>query len=618
VGLTEHSTATRPPSLRHTSPEQHAPGDASIDGHGCGDDVRSVPEMLPPETVGHSCPSPGAEYRPGSAEGSKMPVGTGAPGRRLAGQLGGPGGWSGLLPRVVVVSLAYSLAAVFASTLQQHEQVVGIYWPAAGIAVGGLLVSPRRTWAAILTVIFGLQIAFHVIVGSDVLILLVWSTANTVGHLLVAWLVLRWGATGLDGVRAVLLFGAAALLGSLPAAVVGAIGSVQSSAELTFGPAALGWLVGDWLGVLTLTPLVLVVTGRVPWPSARTPELWLATASTVVVATMLFTIQDPRYAAQLSYLVLLPLLWAAIRLRTAGVVLGVALTTVIAVTATTFDRGPFAVHALPAGGRSVLLHLFLVGIAATALLLASRTVESETYRDVATDRQHLLAAVSHELRTPLTAIVGFSELLLVRSQTLDQQTREGLAVILRNGTHLTSLIDNLLALSGSQLGRDTPSVGPTNVVEVVRRHVEEREALAGVEVPAPSPDVDALVDPAHLERIVANLLNNACKHGGPPIRVEVEADEEVVVLRVLDHGPGVPAWFVPKLFDPFSQELVGDRRPTSGLGLGLAICWDLATANGGTLRYDHDVAGQVGTSFTLRLPRAVAPAPIRADDGRLT
>jgi len=340
----------------------------------------------------------------------------------------------------------------------------------------------------------------------------------------------------------------------------------------------------------------------------------------VAVATLLFTIQDPRYAAQLSYLVLLPLLWSAIRLRTAGVVLGVALTTVIAVTATTFDRGPFAVDSLPAGGRSVLLHLFLAGIAATALLLASRTVESETYQDVATDREHLLAAVSHELRTPLTTIVGFSELLLVRSQTLDRQSREGLAAIHRNGTHLASLIDNLLELSGSQHGRRAPSVGPTSVVEVVRRHVEERDALAGVEVTTPSPDIHALVDPAHLERIVANLLNNARQHGGPPIRIEVEADEDVVELRVRDHGPGVPAWFVPKLFDPFSQELVGDRRPTSGLGLGLAICRDLATANGGTLRYDHNGASQEATSFTLRLPRAMAPhpAPTRPNDEPLT
>lgn len=544
-----------------------------------------------------------------------MPPRTGAPGRRLAGQHVGPGGWSGLLPKVAIVALAYSLAAVFASTLQQQEQLVGIYWPAAGIAVGGLLVSPRRAWAAILGCIFALQVVFHVLVGSDVLTLVVWSSANTVGHLLVAWLVLRWAATDLADVRAVLLFGAAALLGSIPAALVGAIGSVQGSAEQSFVSAAVGWLVGDWLGVLTLTPLVLVMTGRIPWPSARTGELWLATTTSVVVTTMLFNLQDPRYAAQLSYLVLLPLLWAAIRLRTAGVVLGVALTTVIAVTATTFDRGPFAVLSLPAGGRSVLLHLFLVGIAATALLLASRTVESETYQDVATDREHLLSAVSHELRTPLTTIVGFSELLLVRNQTLDPPAREGLSAIHRNGMHLTSLIDNLLEVSGSQHGPRTPAVEPTNVIEVVRRHVDEREELAGVEVPTPSPDVHALVDPGDLERIVANLLNNARRHGGPPIRVVVEADEEVVELSVADHGPGVPAGFVPKLFEPFAQELVGDRRPTSGLGLGLAICQDLATANGGTLRYDHEDARHEGARFTLRLPRtrALHPAPTLAD-----
>jgi len=83
----------------------------------------------------------------------------------------------------------------------------------------------------------------------------------------------------------------------------------------------------------------------------------------------------------------------------------------------------------------------------------------------------------------------------------------------------------------------------------------------------------------------------------------VEADEEAVAVSVVGHGCGVPTWFVPNLFDPFSQQLVGDLRPTSGLGLGLAICRDLATANGVTLRYDRARASQAPIRFTLRLPR---------------
>jgi integral membrane sensor domain MASE1 len=296
--------------------------------------------------------------------------------------------------RIVAIALAYIGTALFASVLQQQEQVLGIYWPAAGVAVGGLLSSPKRMWPAILGCLLALQVGYNLLVGNDLLTLLAWSSANTLGHLLVAWLVLRWGAIGLRDVRAVMVFGGAAVVGSVPAALVGAMGSVRIGTDLTFAAAGITWLVGDWLGVLTLAPLVLVVTGRVPWPHERTTELWLIVTTNVVVAGALFTMPDPRYAAQLSYLVLLPLLWAAIRLRTAGVVVGVALTTVIAVTATTLERGPFAVIDLPADGRSVLLHLFLVGMAATALLLASRTVESETYQSVATDREHLLAAVT--------------------------------------------------------------------------------------------------------------------------------------------------------------------------------------------------------------------------------
>jgi len=202
----------------------------------------------------------------------------------------------------------------------------------------------------------------------------------------------------------------------------------------------------------------------------------------------------------------------------------------------------------------------------------------------------------------LTPIVGFSELLLAKDQTLDERTRAGLAAIHRNGTHLTALIDNLLLLNGSRNGHTLPAVAVTDVVQLVRRHVAERDLLTGIELPPTESDVLALVDPSHLEQIVASLIDNALKHGGPPVRIEVEAHDETVELSVVDHGPGAPTWFVPHLFDPFAQAVVGDRRPTTGLGLGLAICRDIATANGGTLRYAQDRDG--GARFTLRLPSA--------------
>lgn len=516
----------------------------------------------------------------------------------------GPSGAQvGLRTVLLVLVPAYVLAGLFSTALLQQDQVVGIYWPAAGVAVGGLLVARRRDWVAVLGCLLALQVGFNLIADNDLVTLLAWSSANTLGHLLVAWLVLRWGATTLADVRAVMAFGGAALVGSVPAALVGAVGSVHGGAALDFVGAAFAWLVGDWLGVLTIAPLVLVAAGRVPWPRGRTSELWLVVATCAVVTGTLFALPDTRYAARLSYLVLLPLVWAAIRVRTAGVVLGVVLTTVIAVTATTFGRGPFAAGGLAVGGVSVLLHLFLAGMAATALLLASRTVESETNRSIATDREHLLAAVSHELRTPLTPIVGFSELLLARDGTLDRGTREALAVIHRNGTHLTNLIDDLLRLSGLRAGIATAtSVEPTDVVQVVRRHVAERDRYAGVALPPPGPEVRALVDPAHLEQIVGNLLDNAVKHGRPPVGVEARVRRDMVELCVVDHGPGAPEWLVSRLFDPFTQEVVGDRRPTTGLGLGLAISSELAQANGGVLRYERHRDG--GAAFTLLLPPA--------------
>lgn len=514
-----------------------------------------------------------------------------------------PGAGVGLRSVLLLLAPAYVLAGLFSTALLQQEQVVGIYWPAAGVAVGALLVARSRDWPAVLVCLLLLQFGFNLLSGTDLVTLLAWSSANTIGHVLVAWLTVRWGATVLADVRAVLALGGAALVGSVPAALLGAVGSVQAEAGPDFAGAAFAWLVGDWLGVLTIAPLALVATGRVPWPNGRTSELWLVVATCAAVAGALFLLPDTRYSARLSYVVLLPLLWAAIRVRVAGVVLGVVPITLVAVTATTFGRGPFAAGGLADGGVSVLLHLFLVGMAATALLLAARTVESETNRGIATAREHLLSAVSHELRTPLTPIVGFSELLLARGRALDVTTREGLAVIHRNGIHLTALIDNLLLVNGLRSGvASTPSIEPTDVVRVVERHVAERDRLSGVGLPPPGSSVWAMVDPAHLEQIVGNLLDNAVKHGRPPVSVEARARRGMVEVRVVDHGSGAPEWFVPRLFDPFAQAVVGDRRPTTGLGLGLAICGELAAANGGALQYAQH--GDGGAAFTLLLPQA--------------
>ena len=109
-----------------------------------------------------------------------------------------------------------------------------------------------------------------------------------------------------------------------------------------------------------------------------------------------------------------------------------------------------------------------------------------------------------------------------------------------------------------------------------------------------------LVDPGHLQQMLTNLLTNAHKYGAQPIEVRVDATGARCSIDVIDHGPGLPGGLEGGLAEPFVQGDSGDNRVSSGVGLGLTICRDLAAANRGTFEY-LDLPGR-GAAFRLQLP----------------
>jgi two-component system sensor histidine kinase KdpD len=123
-----------------------------------------------------------------------------------------------------------------------------------------------------------------------------------------------------------------------------------------------------------------------------------------------------------------------------------------------------------------------------------------------------------------------------------------------------------------------------------------------IDVPDDLPLVDA--DPGLLERVLANLLDNALRHGGEaPVQVVATAGAENAKLAIVDHGPGVGEADREKLFTPFQR--MGDRGG-AGVGLGLAVARGLTEAMGGALVADRSPGG--GLTMRLRLPLAAARA----------
>jgi two-component system, OmpR family, sensor histidine kinase KdpD len=226
-------------------------------------------------------------------------------------------------------------------------------------------------------------------------------------------------------------------------------------------------------------------------------------------------------------------------------------------------------------------------------------------------RSSLLAAVSHDLRTPLASIKAASSSLLSKQLTFGpEETEILLRTIDDESDRLSSLVENLLDMSRLQTGSMKVldfAVDVKDVVDAALASLGPRAAAVSSDVPDDLPPVRT--DPVLLERAIANLVDNALVHaGGSGLRIEAGAVAGRVDLRVVDHGPGIPAEHRELIFRPF--ERVGDSEDQSGVGLGLAVARGFVEAVGGDLDVDDTPGG--GTTMVVRLP---ATAQIEHDAG---
>ena len=226
-------------------------------------------------------------------------------------------------------------------------------------------------------------------------------------------------------------------------------------------------------------------------------------------------------------------------------------------------------------------------------------------RELATaDRQRtaLLAAVGHDLRTPLAGIkASVSTLRQTDVDLTDDQRRELLGAIEESADALDTIVENLLDASRLEAGALSVHAVPVALDEVIAAALlavpGAREVVA-VDVPEDLPLVQA--DPGLLERVMANLLENAVRHGGGgPVEVAAVAGDETARVKVVDHGPGVPEGERERLFRPFERAGDGARQ---GAGLGLTVARGFTEAMDGVLIADASDGG--GLTMRLRLPLA--------------
>ncbi|HXT51726.1 MAG TPA: response regulator [Thermoanaerobaculia bacterium] len=222
-------------------------------------------------------------------------------------------------------------------------------------------------------------------------------------------------------------------------------------------------------------------------------------------------------------------------------------------------------------------------------------------------KDDFLATLSHELRTPLNAILGWAAVLAAARP--EQATVErAAAVIERNARAQSQLVSDLLDMSAIITGKTRLELQPVDVgtllstvADTVRPAALARRIDLRLEVPPELPPLAA--DPARLQQVVWNLLANAVKFTGEGGHVILRTwvEDARLVIEVRDDGIGIPAEFLPFVFDRFRQRDSSTTRSYGGLGLGLAIVRHLVEAHGGTVTAQSDGEGQ-GAIFRVELP----------------
>jgi two-component system phosphate regulon sensor histidine kinase PhoR len=219
-----------------------------------------------------------------------------------------------------------------------------------------------------------------------------------------------------------------------------------------------------------------------------------------------------------------------------------------------------------------------------------------------------VANVSHELKTPITSIKGFLETLKEGALNDPENADRFLDIVIKHTDRLSLIIEDLLSLSrierDAEKGEIALELGSLNeVFEAVEKTCREKAQPKSIKLEyAVANDLVAEINPTLLEQAVVNLVDNAIKYSEPESSVKVEAysTPDEIVIKVQDHGCGIPRDHLDRIFERFYRVDKARSRKVGGTGLGLSIVRHIVLAHRG--RIDVESAVGRGSTFSICLP----------------
>lgn len=523
---------------------------------------------------------------------------------------------AGMLLSVAYVAAMRLTAAFFSAP--------GLVFPAAGIALGALVLEGFALWPFILAA----AAVGYLLNGSTLLVVVLMPFVHLLQALFGAWCLRKLRLDPLFR-KPSDVFGFL-VVAFVMSAIVPTLGSgvLYLNAALYGAPdPGVTWV--SWY-VAILASIVIVAPFVIRWFAkphfTRTFVQWAEIALTLgflaALSYLVFWSETSAvFGISLVYFLLVPLFWTALRLTPRFMTLSLLLMSVIALSGLFY--GPFGLSGAELGTRLFQMEIFLVIISIIFLIqvvleeqrrIALKLVgtQVETLRaardELASEtraKSDFIAVIAHELRNPIAPIESSIDLLRAmlpekHAGTLDMM-RDRMNVVKR-------LLDDMLDMSRVAKNKLSIRKERFDLVKLVRKVVassiprlaERRQKLV-LEHPDDPLEIDG--DPVRLEQVVTNLITNASKFSdeGDTVTVAVRAGAGAEIA-VRDEGVGIDPSAQDKIFDPFQQVEEGERT-RKGIGIGLALVKSLVELHGGSVAVESEGRGR-GSEFTVRLPLA--------------